>query len=66
MTLEDQLLSSEEPAVRYLTRVLALGDDAESRAARRDRAAIRKSKIVRSLLSEVGPDRQIAMDPYSK
>ena len=66
-TIEEQLLDSAEPAVRYLTRVQALGEDPNTRPARRDREAIKtNSTIVRKLLSEVRRDGLIAGGPYSK
>lgn len=66
MTIQDELLQSNDPAVRYLTRVLALGEDPDSRSAKKDRALIPKSPVVRALLSEVGRDGLIPFEPYRK
>lgn len=49
----DWLLASDEPAVRYLTRVRLLGEDPRSRAANRDRAMIPRSPLMRALFSHV-------------
>src|ERR1043165_5231837 len=66
MAIEDQLLAHDEPIVRYLTRVLALGEDPDSRSVQRERARIPKSPMVRTLLSEVGRNGLIKGSPYSK
>src|SRR5207302_11007598 len=64
-TIAERLLESDEPAIRYLTRALVLGESSTSRAARRDRLLIRSSPLVRALLSEVDGEGLIALDPYS-
>lgn len=65
-TIAERLLESDEPAIRYLTRVLVLGESSTSRAARRDRLLIPSSPLVRALLSEVDGEGVIPLDPYSK
>jgi len=62
----DQLLASDDPAVRYLTRVQVLGDDPDDRDAKRDRAAIPSSPRVRQLLSEMNRSGLLPMPTYSK
>jgi hypothetical protein len=58
--IADRLLASEEPAIQYLTRVQVLGESPTSRAARRDRAMIPRSPLVRAMFSHVDPS------PYRK
>src|SRR5947208_192148 len=51
----DQLLASEEPAVRYLARVQVLGEKPDSPSAKRERRLIPDSPRVRTMLSEMRP-----------
>ena len=49
----EQLLASDEPAVRYLTRVQVLGESSRGKAAARERAKIPSSPLVTKLLAEM-------------
>src|SRR5688500_3624390 len=49
----EELLSSKEAVIRYLTRVQVLGESPTSRAAKRDRAMIPRSPLVRAMFSHV-------------
>ena len=64
----DALLASNEPAVRYLTRVQALGESPRAKAAARERAKLRTSSpLVAKLLSEMrGGDGLIPRGTYDK
>jgi hypothetical protein len=62
----DQLLASDEPAVRYLTRISALGESPTARAAARERAKIPSSPLVTKLLSEMRRDGLIPRGTYDK
>jgi hypothetical protein len=62
----EQLLASDEPAVRYLTRVQVLGESPSSRSAARDRAKIRTSPLVAKMLSEMQSDGLIPGNTYDK
>src|SRR5438477_11033505 len=61
-----RLLQSDEPSIRYRTRVDVLGEPPDSPAARSDRAAIPSSPRVRQLLSQRTPDGRIPGSPYAK
>src|SRR5689334_8100475 len=63
----DQLLASDEPAIRYLARVQVLGESPASRAAARERAKIPDSPMVTTMLSEMrGSDGRIPRNTYDK
>jgi len=62
----EQLLASDEPAVRYLTRVQVQGESPTSRAAARERTMIPSSPLVTKMLSEMRPDGLIPRNPYDK
>jgi hypothetical protein len=65
--LVEDLLGSDEPVVRYLTRVLALGEWPDSGQAQREREKIPSGTLARALLGEVGRDGLIhGRGPYSK
>jgi hypothetical protein len=49
-TVVDSLLASDEPSIRWKTRVQVLGEDPQSRAIRRLQAEVRRSPRVRRLL----------------
>ena len=59
------LLSSDEPAVRYLTRRELL-DDLDGAAAAGDAAQILQGPKARALLAGQQPDGDFGVHPYSK
>jgi hypothetical protein len=65
-TAIEQLLKSDEPAVRFLARVQGLGEDPDSRPASRERKLIPQSPRVRTMLSEMRPDGLIPRGTYDK
>jgi hypothetical protein len=62
----DQLLASDEPSIRYKTRIKVLGCDSVSRDAFGWRQEVRESRRVQALLSERERDGTIGLRPYSK
>ncbi len=66
MRIEDELLASEDPAVRYLTRVQVVGESPASKTAKRERALIPRSPVVQKLLSELRGNGVPPEPAYSK
>ena len=65
----DRLLASDEPAIRWKTRVQVLGENAEGRRLRSLQREIRESPRVRKLLSGQDAEGRItrpSKEPYSK
>jgi hypothetical protein len=62
----NRLLRSEEPSIRYKTRVHVLGESPSSPAIRRLQEEIRVSPRIATLLSERSPDGRIPSHPYAK
>jgi hypothetical protein len=62
----NRLLCSEEPSIRYKTRVHVLGEADNSPAIRQLQEEIRVSPRVSTLLSERGPDGRLPFHPYAK
>ncbi len=60
------LLASEDPSVRYFTRVDLLGESERSRGVRADRSRIRHGRRVRSLLSGQRVDGGFGVHWYKK
>jgi hypothetical protein len=61
-----QLLSSDEPAIRYKVRVQVLGEDPDQPDLRTLRQSIATSPRVQTLFSERGSDGHIPHHPYQK
>lgn len=64
--LEETLLNSSEPIIRYKALVGVAGVDPDMFEARRARDEIPSSHVVRALLSERDTDGRIPRPPYSK
>jgi hypothetical protein len=66
--LIELLVHSEEPSIRWKTRVHVLGDDPESRALRKLRMEIRASPRVRKLLAgrDAAKHQPGTLGPYAK
>jgi hypothetical protein len=62
----EKLLASDEPAIRYQTRVHLLDEDPGAPELRRLQAEIKDCEQVRTLLSERGADGKIPYHPYAK
>lgn len=65
-TIVEKLLTSEEPAIRYQTRVHLLDEDPDAPELRRLQHDIKDCDRVRTLLSERGSDGKIPFHPYAK
>ncbi|RIK45939.1 MAG: hypothetical protein DCC57_16005 [Chloroflexi bacterium] len=61
-----RLLASDEPTIRYRTRVALCGEDPAAPELRALQQAIAASPRVQTLLSERGPDGRIPHHPYQK
>jgi hypothetical protein len=62
----EKLFASEEPAIRYKTRVHLLDEDPGAPELRRLQDEIKHCERVRTLLSERGSDSNIPYHPYAK
>jgi hypothetical protein len=65
-SIVEELLSSDEPSVRFKIRVRVLGEDPASRDIQKLEQEIRKSPRVKKLLSMRDEDGKIPKHPYSK
>jgi hypothetical protein len=61
-----RLLESDNPAVRYKTRVHVLSEDSDGVSLVKLQQEIKKSELVQNLLSEQSDDGTIPKNPYSK